>query len=79
MAHQTFWPPALPFTGKTIRVVAIERGFDNTLIREPGDEFDMPADTRIDTESWFVPVADAPAAPKPRAKAAPRNPDVNDL
>jgi hypothetical protein len=31
-----------------MRVRAIERGFDNLIVREPGDEFDMPDDSFTD-------------------------------
>lgn len=37
-----------------MRVRAIERGFDNLCIREPGEEFDMPEGTK--PAPWFEPV-----------------------
>lgn len=49
---------------KTIRVVAVLRGFDGISIREPGEEFTMPAeamtakkdDGKIIPPTWFKPV-----------------------
>lgn len=48
-------------TQKTKRVRALETGFDNLSIREPGDEFDMPADAKA---PWFEDVEDAKPAGK---------------
>ena len=36
-----------------MRVRAIETGFDNLAIRNPGDEFDMPDGSEA---AWFEPV-----------------------
>lgn len=36
-----------------MRVRAIDTGYDNVLVREPGDEFDMPADA---FGPWFEPI-----------------------
>jgi len=35
------------------KVIATDRGYDNLVVREPGDVFDMPDDA---TGSWFKPV-----------------------
>jgi hypothetical protein len=53
---------------KTIRVVATLRGFDGVSIREPGEEFTMPADTmtakkepdgKVIAPTWFKPIGSA--------------------
>lgn len=49
----------------TIRVVATARGFDGTVVREPGEEFDMPADT---FDGVLVPQFDKDGAPVLDAK-----------
>lgn len=36
--------------GETIHVRALETGFDNLVLREPGDEFDMPKGSKA---HWF--------------------------
>jgi len=54
-----------------MRVRAIETGFDNLAIREPGDEFEMPDGS---SAPWFEPVE----APAPKAKTGGKN-DKNDL
>lgn len=49
---------------KQIRVVAIANGFDGVALREPGDEFTMPADVmtakvdggQVIAPTWFKPV-----------------------
>lgn len=52
-----------------MRVRATRRGFDNVIRREPGDEFDLPDNTKLDPENdWFV-VFDQ----KAEAKAAAEN------
>jgi hypothetical protein len=50
-----------------MRVRATATGFDNTAIREAGDEFEMPDGSEA---HWFEPVDDAPAKPGKKAKAA---------
>ena len=48
-----------------MQVIATEVGFDGMRIRNPGEVFEMPDDTEIDSKSWFEKVND-----KSRAKAA---------
>ena len=51
------------------RVVATKRGHDGRIVREIGEEFDMPEGVK---GSWFVPVGKAPPpAPEPDPNAQP--------
>ena len=51
------------------RVVATQRGHDGRVVREIGEEFDMPDGVK---GSWFVPVDNAPPpAPAPDPNAQP--------
>lgn len=49
--HETA-KPAKPVV-KMVRVRALERGYDNVAVREPGDEFEMPEGA---SGPWFEPV-----------------------
>ena len=66
-----------------MRVIAVAIGYDNIVVRQPGDEFDMPEGA---TGSWFMPAAGeqdespvepAPAAAKPRHVVHRRKPDAD--
>lgn len=41
---------------KTITVVAIATGFDNLVVRNAGDKFEVPVATARKHSSWFKPV-----------------------
>lgn len=51
-----------------MRVIATSRGYDNVVVREAGEEFDMPKGAK---GSWFVPIEGSPEKPakggKPKA------------
>lgn len=49
-----------------MRVRALETGFDNLAIREPGDEFEMPDGSEA---HWFEPVESKPQTAKTKTKA----------
>lgn len=56
------------------KVVALERGHDGRVLREPGEVFDLdPADARFKGSTWFAPVDKAPkvVVKKPDPKARP--------
>lgn len=44
------------------RVIAVERGHDGVVLREPGEEFDVDlTDKRFKDSTWFVEKDKAPA------------------
>lgn len=51
-----------------MRVIALETGFDNLAIREPGDIFEMPDGS---SAPWFEPVEDEKPAKKQAKKDDP--------
>lgn len=50
-----------------MKVRATKRGYDNVVLREEGDEFDMPDGAK---GSWFVPVGKAPKGKNASAEQA---------
>lgn len=60
-----------------MRVIATAKGYDNVCIRDPGDEFDMPDDTKIEPGCWFKAVERKPE-PQPQAKQGKQNKQSND-
>ncbi len=50
-----------------MKVVATKRGYDNVVVREEGEEFEMPEGSK---GSWFTPVK---AAARAEGKAKPAN------
>lgn len=49
-----------------MKVEAIERGHCGRVVREIGDQFDVPDERLKDGSTWFVPVGQAPEpSPKP--------------
>jgi hypothetical protein len=59
------------------RVIAVERGHDGRVLREAGEQFDVPDERLKDGSNWFVPVDKAPP-PKPPTKN-PRPPGAGPL
>jgi hypothetical protein len=54
------------------RVIAVERGHDGRVMREPGERFDVPDARLKDGSTWFVEESKAPApAVKPKSKIPP--------
>lgn len=49
------------------RVIATERGHDGRVMREVGEQFDVPAERLKDGSTWFVEVGKEPA-PVPAKK-----------
>lgn len=41
-----------------MKVIALQRGYDNVAVREEGEEFDMPKGAK---GTWFKPVEQKPA------------------
>lgn len=60
-----------------MKVIAIELGYDNVTLRNPGEEFDMPDDVfNVGEKFWFEP-ADPAEKEKVAAKfKSARKPDV---
>lgn len=52
--------------GETIRVRALEIGFDNLVLREPGDEFEMPKGSKA---HWFEEIKLAKGSKAPDEQA----------
>lgn len=48
-----------------MRVVSTAIGFDNIVVRQPGEEFDMPEGSK---GSWFKPVESRPKTIEPEGK-----------
>ena len=55
---------------KKVQVVATGTGFDNLIIRNEGDVFDVPESTAKKWSSWFKPV-DPPAEAKAYLESLP--------
>lgn len=47
-----------------MKVIALELGYDNVQLRQPGDEFELPDDVVFATagRAWFEPVDEADKA-----------------
>jgi hypothetical protein len=39
--------------GGTVTVIANKQGYDNVVVREPGDVFEVPADWMDKSHTWF--------------------------
>lgn len=60
-----------------MKVIALELGFDNVALRQPGDEFELPEELVLQGgPSWFEPVAAADKAKFEAARKAYRKPEV---
>jgi len=57
-----------------MKVIATRRGHDGVVVREEGEEFDMPDGAK---GSWFLPVEPAKPAAKVKPKADPKADDFS--
>jgi len=57
-----------------MKVIATRRGHDGVVVREEGEEFDMPDGAK---GSWFLPVEPAKPAAKAKPKADPKADDFS--
>lgn len=61
-----------------MKVVALELGFDNVALRQPGDEFELPEELVLQGgPAWFEPVDAADKAKFEAARKAYRKPQVH--
>lgn len=62
------------------KVVALERGHDGRLVREPGEVFMLDtADARFKGSTWFAPVDKAPKVVVKKADPSARPPGAGPL
>lgn len=60
-----------------MKVVALEIGFDNVALRQPGDQFDLPDEFVLrGGPAWFEPVEAADKEKFEAARKAYRKPDI---
>jgi len=62
------------------KVIALERGHDGRILREPGEVFDLDvADPRFKGSTWFAPVDKAPKVVLKKADPKARPPGAGPL